>query len=949
MVAARRGRQPCELNQIGLEMLKAYQRPILHYGIALLCVGLAIRVGVLLQPTFGDGFPFAAMIVAVLTAGWRGGFGPGLTTSLLGALALIRFVLNKEGNFSIEGVESQAGIVLYLVVTIGMAIVCGLMRRAVWRAELRTTEVIRALEEKVQVERSLNRTAKQLERSDAFHRLITELTSDFTFRTKLSDNQLEYVSPGFHAITGYTLGELNAMGGWQAIIVPEDMAKTERTLQLAAAGSGDRSEVRIINKAGELCYLRYLIQPQRDARGDVVGLVGAAQHVTEQRRLESERQVLVEQLAEKNAFIEAVLGQVPVGIVVADANTGKLITSNPEARRITGMEYTPGLLVDELSRVHKIEGIRSDGSPYQHDQWPMQRALRGEIVHAEKVTISMPEQEPMHLSVNAGPITDRDGRVMAAVSVFYDETDRRRSEQQVLESQRFLRCSLDSLASHIAVLDEQGCILEVNEAWRRFADENNFSFFAYGVGSNYLSPFENESIECGNGGQIASGIRQVMNGESESFEFEYPCHSPERQRWFLLRVTRFKTPGPTRVVIAHEDVTKLRQALDLLRDADRRKDEFLATLAHELRNPLAPIRNAIEVLKMPQCDLDNQRKLLEMVDRQASQLTRLVDDLLDVSRVMRGKIELRLAATSLNDIVIQALETAEPLISSREHQLELNLPAEPLQVQADSIRLSQVLSNLITNAAKYTEPGGHIRVQAGIENDTAVVRIIDNGIGIAPDHLSGIFDLFVQVDPTTTRSQGGLGIGLTLAKNLIELHGGSLTASSRGLSQGSEFALRIPLAKPMHETKLKTEDLSSFDGRIRKSTQRQILVVDDNRDAANSLAMLLKSLGHQVTVAHSGESALEKMRQAPHDMVFLDIGMPGMDGYEVAKVLRADSKFDRVCLAALTGWGKAEDRRRTADAGFDHHIVKPPDLQTLMSVLNTPIPNHCESHSAEGR
>ncbi len=916
-------------------MLQGFRGRFGHYAIALICALIALRVGVFFEPTFGDAFPFALAIVAVLVSGWRGGFGPGLLTSLVCAFGLIWFVLSPEGEFRIEGTESQAGFVLYLVVTVGMAIVCGLMRRAIERAELRNQEVVRALEEKVNIERNLNRTSKQLERSDNFHRLISDLTSDFTFRTSLSADlaQVEYVSAGFETITGYSLEELNAKGGWQTIVLPDDLPIVMRTHTLALHGSADQSEVRIISKAGKICHLRYLTQPFRNETGNVVGLVGAAEDVTEQRQLESDRQRLLSELAEKNAFIEAVLGQVPVGIVVADAATGQLITSNQEAERITGIQIRTGEDVYEQSRHEKVTGQRIDGTPYEAGQWPMQRALRGETVHAEKVTLFKPDSPTLHLSVNAGPVRDREGHVIAAVSVFYDETERRLSEERVVESQRFLRCSLDSLASHVAVLDEHGCILEVNEAWRRFADENNLSFFAYGVGSSYLAPFENTPIECGDGSEIAQGIRAVIAGERDSFEFEYPCHSPDQQRWFLLRVTPFKTPGPTRVVVAHENVTKLRQAMNLLREADQRKDEFLATLAHELRNPLAPIRNAVEVLKLPNCDETSRRKLFDMVERQASQLTRLVDDLLDVSRVMRGKIELRLAPTDLRDVVNHAVETAAPLMKARRHTLDLELAEERIQVTADSVRLSQVLSNLLTNAAKYTEPEGHIRVSAAIDGDQAVVRITDDGIGIAAEKLNSIFDLFVQVDPTTTRSQGGLGIGLTLAKNLIELHGGSITACSRGLGQGSEFAVSIPLAK-LSGSQPQTSGPALSSSSEKRSETCEILVVDDNKDAANSLAILLRTLGHKVSIAHSGESALMQVAKATPDVVFLDIGMPGMDGYEVARRLRADTKFDRVCLAALTGWGQAEDRRRTADAGFNHHIVKPPELSALLNVLN---------------
>ncbi|MCC6510603.1 MAG: response regulator [Pirellulaceae bacterium] len=896
---------------------------------------VAISVGVFFEPTFGDGFPFATMIVAVMISGWYGGFGPGLVTALSGAVALIVLVLNPEGWLSVSDVESQAGLLAYLVVTVGMATVCGFMRRAVCRAEQRTAEVVRALEEKLLVERSLNRTATQLERSDAFHRLVTELTSDFTFRLALNgqDGKLDYVSPGFVSITGYTLEQVQERGGWQSILHPDDVSIAVRTLQLAIAGTPDRSELRIINRQSQTCWIRYLTQPQRSPTGEVTGLVGAAQHITEQRRLEVDRLQLLSELAEKSAFIEAVLGQVPVGIVVADAATGSLVTTNREAQRVTGIDYQTGLSIDEVYSSNSCHGYRADGSEYSSGHWPMQRALRGEVIHDEKVTLTSQHRGPLHLSFNAGPITDREGNVIAAVTVFHDESQRRLSEEQVRESQRFLRCSLDSLSSHIAVLDETGCILEVNEAWRRFGDENNFSYFAYGVGSNYLAPFESETLQCGDGPSIASGIRDVIAGKREMFEFEYPCHSPTEQRWFLLRVTRFKTPGPTRVVIAHENVTKLREAMDLLREADRRKDEFLATLAHELRNPLAPICNAVQILKLPQCDEHSRYKTLEMIERQASQLTRLVDDLLDVSRVMRGKIQLRRERVDLTSVLLQAVETSEPLIRSKQHTLDLECVDQDLHVYADPIRLLQILCNLITNAAKYTEPQGVIKVKACSEGNSVVIRIRDNGIGIHADQLHGIFDLFMQVDHATTRAQGGLGIGLTLVKNLVELHEGSVRVSSAGLGHGSEFTVRMPLAKP--EESKADQPHGPASGETGRATSQgcRVLVVDDNRDAANSLALLLRSLGHNVFVAHCGQSALGMAADSRPDVVFLDIGMPAMDGYEVARRLRADPANEEICLAALTGWGQAEDRRRTAEAGFDYHIVKPPELSVLLNVI----------------
>ena len=382
-----------------------------------------------------------------------------------------------------------------------------------------------------------------------------------------------------------------------------------------------------------------------------------------------------------------------------------------------------------------------------------------------------------------------------------------------------------------------------------------------------------------------------------------------------------------RAAVAVEN-TQLYQAL---RDTDRRKDEFLATLAHELRNPLAPIRNSLQILKMPRLDPETIERSREMMDRQVQQLVRLVDDLLDVSRVMRGKVELRKERVELASIVARAIETAQPLVEAQMHQLTVLLPDESLPLEADPVRLAQVLSNLLTNAAKYTDRNGSIRVTAVRDGDEAVVRVIDNGIGLAPDMLPHVFELFVQADHSSTKAQGGLGIGLTLVKNLVEMHGGSVTAHSPGLGQGCEFVVRLPLAKQIGVEPQKTEVPA-----IRpKNTGRRLLIVDDNHDAAESLALLLRLLGHEAQVAHDGPTALRMLATSRPDLLFLDIGMPGMDGYEVARRIRDTPGNENVVLAALTGWGQIEDRRRTAAAGFNHHLVKPLEPKVLEELLSS--------------
>jgi CheY-like chemotaxis protein len=384
------------------------------------------------------------------------------------------------------------------------------------------------------------------------------------------------------------------------------------------------------------------------------------------------------------------------------------------------------------------------------------------------------------------------------------------------------------------------------------------------------------------------------------------------------------------VFAAARDVTERKRYEQSLRLADQRKDEFLATLAHELRNPLAPIRNSLEILNMPYVDAETAARIREMMERQVQHLVRLVDDLLDVSRVTRGKIELRRQDVDLGSIVAHTVETVQLLMEAQGHELTVTLPSEPLFLDADPVRLAQVVGNLLTNAAKYTEANGRIALIAIREGNEAVLRLQDNGIGIAADMLPRIFELFVQGNHAATRSQGGLGIGLTLVKNLVEMHQGSIEAHSDGLGTGSEFVVRLPLSVQQREEPAGTTEKPR---QVPPVSGHRLLVIDDNQDAANSLAMLLRMQGYEVRVALSGAEALAITRSYTPQVVFLDIGMPGMDGYEVARKLRLQPGLHSVVLAAVTGWGQEEDRRRTTKAGFDYHLVKPPEPKAVQHVL----------------
>jgi signal transduction histidine kinase len=368
-----------------------------------------------------------------------------------------------------------------------------------------------------------------------------------------------------------------------------------------------------------------------------------------------------------------------------------------------------------------------------------------------------------------------------------------------------------------------------------------------------------------------------------------------------------------------------------LQEADRRKDEFLAVLAHELRNPLAPIVNAGQILLREDAAEEERRAAREVIDRQVRQMARLVDDLMDVSRISHGRIELRKRTVDVAEVARRAIETSRPLIAARGHHLDVTLPSEPLLAEADPTRLEQVFSNLLNNAAKYTEPGGRIHLAAERVDGHAVIRVRDSGIGISPEQLSGLFEMFAQGDRSLERAQGGLGIGLGLARSLVEMHGGTVRADSAGPGRGSEFTVRLPLLAAAPEAAgppaTAASPASGLSGGLR------VLVVDDNQDSADSMALLLQIRGYEVRTAYDGLEAVTAAAEFAPSMVLLDIGLPKMNGYEAARRIRQQPGGKDLKLVALTGWGQEEDKRRALAAGFDLHVTKPLEPALLEQLL----------------
>jgi CheY-like chemotaxis protein len=366
-----------------------------------------------------------------------------------------------------------------------------------------------------------------------------------------------------------------------------------------------------------------------------------------------------------------------------------------------------------------------------------------------------------------------------------------------------------------------------------------------------------------------------------------------------------------------------------LRESERRKNEFLAMLAHELRNPLAPVRNAVHILQVKGLPIPEVRWATDVIDRQVHQLTRLVDDLLDLSRITQGKIHLKTRIVELAAVVGSAVESSRPLIERTRHELTVSLPDEPVLLEGDFTRLSQVFVNLLNNAAEYTDPGGRIGLQAERTGDSVVVSVRDTGVGIAREMLPAIFDMFAQVDHSIEHLQHGVGAGLSLVRSLVEMHGGTVEARSEGEGKGSEFRVTLPVAAHQEERTPKRAAEASHGA---AATTHRILVVDDNRDAASSLCLLLQMLGNEVRTAHDGVAAVEVEEDFRPDVVLLDIGLPRMIGYDAARKIR-EARGGGVELVALTGWGQNEDVRRAREAGFDHHLTKPVDVRTLQDLL----------------
>jgi PAS domain S-box-containing protein len=508
-----------------------------------------------------------------------------------------------------------------------------------------------------------------------------------------------------------------------------------------------------------------------------------------------------------------------------------------------------------------------------------------------------------------------------------DLTEQRHYEE-LQKTQEALRASEERYRSLFESIDEGFCVVEMsfdgagNPVDYRFL-ETNPSFEQQTGLRNVVGRSMRDLTPDHEDHWFQTYGRVALTGEPIRFQ---NCASA-LQRWFDVYAFRVGDPHERKVAILFNDITKRQQTENALREADRKKDEFLATLAHELRNPLAPIRNAAQILQAKGPPVPELQWATGVIDRQVLIMSRLLEDLLDVSRISRQTLELRTELIDLASVVEAALETSHPVIEAAGHELTVSVPTSPIRLMGDPVRLEQVLSNLLNNSAKYTPEGGHIALTAERQGSDVVISVKDNGIGIQEDVLPELFRIFSRQHGG---SGDGLGIGLSLVKGLVELHGGSVTARSHGLGKGSEFIVRLPVAVASAAGESRPQET---DGDQPPTARYRILIADDNRDGADSLALLLNIMGHDVETAYAGDQAVEVAERLRPDVILLDIGMPKLNGYEVCRQIRGQEWGHEMLLIAVTGWGQEEDRRRTHEAGFDLHLVKPVDCSDLMKVL----------------
>jgi PAS domain S-box-containing protein len=725
---------------------------------------------------------------------------------------------------------------------------------------------------------------------------------------------------------GYTADE--AVGRHISLVIPPECLSEEDHIisTLKAGGRIEHFETVRVRKDGRRLRVSLTVSPIRDEAGNVVGASKIVRDVTLQRRAEERERELLAETAAANAKFQAFFeqGALFAGLTNLD---GALIEANRLSLEGCGFAREQAL-----------------GKPFWEGPWwagslELQEQIRAGFAQAIAGTAFRAEMpyfvgdgSQRIADVTIVPIKDETGKVLFAAPTGIDVTERKRAEAG---RQQFVTL-VENSPDFIGICDLQGVPFFVNHAGLDLVGLADVDEARQKAVSDFFFPEDRPMM-------VEEFFPAVLERGRGEIEVRFRNFKTGGARWMAYKVLTLPDADgrPIALATVSQDVTERRQMADDLRQvaadlsqANHRQTEFLAMLAHELRNPLAPISNAVRALRVGNGDTKVARAVLGMFERQVRQLSRLVDDLLDLSRVTRGKIALRRAPVELGPIVEQAVEAVRAQYGGLNHELSVTLPTEPIYLNGDRARLAQVLGNLLNNACKFTDEGGHIALSVAHEGAQAVVRVRDDGIGIAPEQLPHLWKMFAQADTSLERTRDGLGIGLTLVQALVEMHGGTTEARSEGLGRGSEFVVRLPVLADAAATVPRAAETEAP-----RMAGHRILIVDDNLDGAESLAMLLEEVGQETCEAHDGLQAIDAAERLRPDAILLDIGLPKLNGYEVCRRIRQRPWGAKVMIVALTGWGQDEDRQRSVEAGFDTHLVKPVDFELLMKLLDSlPVP-----------
>lgn len=855
-----------------------------------------------LQFIFGGSPPLLLFLVVIAYAAWYGGTKAGLFTTVLSAVTSVYFLTEPYNSFYI----ARPSEMLRIVVLVGIGTVC------TWVIARLHDQEKRALHTVMDREEQLKKEIARRNRTQAERNLYVSLAKSSTEFIGMCDTQLEpfFVNDAGLQLVGLDSLEQALKTPIKDFFFPEDQAFImDEFFPTVLQDSRAEIEIRFRHfKTGEVLWMIYNVFALKDLHDNIVGFGTVSTNITEHKQIE-------EALRESQMDLNHAQAVAHIGNWRMDIRNNVLEWSDENFRIFGIPKGTPLTYQSFLDIVHPADRQSVDTT------W--QQALTGMPYDIEHRLIV--DKKVKWVRELAELEFDKHGVLLGAFGTTEDVTDIKSTQEALQYERAFLRQIIDAVPSMIFVKDREGRFMLSNEALAQ----------CYGTSPDSLTGLTDENFNP-NADEVThfyqNDLDVIRTGKPKLIPEEKVTHADGSVHWYsTVKIPLYDTDNScSKLLGVATDITERKHAEETLRLMDRRKDEFLAMLAHELRNPLAPISNAVRLLKMQEATDPKLALSCNIIDRQVTNMTRLLDDLLDMARIMQGKIRLKIEHFELTDIVNNAIETSRPLLESRKQELIISQTMTPQWLEGDHVRLAQVLSNLLNNAAKYTGEGGKIMLSVMREGSDAVIEIKDTGIGISPDILPQIFDLFTQADHTLAHSQGGLGIGLTLVRQLVEIHGGTVTAASEGIGQGSTFTVRLP-ALPMDSSAAESARTES----VLPTSKFRILVVDDYADAAESLMMLLQAKGHEVEIADCGIKAIEQAQVFHPQVVLLDIGLPDLDGYEVAKRLRALPETRDATLIALTGYGQSEDHNRSQSAGFDHHLLKPLNFDELSALLTS--------------